>query len=663
MRNRLLSLITAVAVAVTMIFGGTGAVFAAGTEGGLLWYYKDSSTSSMQGVSSPVTEGSYVYMASGKTLYKFNAATGAKVGSTTLSGSIGYNKLAPTAGGGKVFVPLGGAKLDIVNASSMKLEKTVTYASGQTGHQSLTPAVYSSADNAVYLGSWRKDQGGTYAKVSLSDYSVTKIAASSEGFYWSGACADDTYVVFGSASDGTDDPNTPASGNAVLYAYDKTDGTLTSTSLTGSGSICSTVVKEGGKYYFTSKSGRLYEATIAADGTITAAVKRTLAGKSTCTPVISGGKAYIGSQTSAGTGKVEVINLTSGALEAAYNAPADVKTLALSGDKIYVTYNKTPGGLYDVKAGKDYFVPYQAMQNYCISAIAQGSDGTLYYTNDSNYLMAVKSAGSLITAQWKSAGSTGALPAQSYTGKAVTPALNVKYNGKTLTSGTDYTVTYSSNVYPGTAQAVIKGKGNYQGVAIMTFTIKAPVVAAQKTVTTQLYGYDDILVKWSSQKVAGATVKYRVEQRKYGGSWTRVSNGTTAVSIKRANLADGVRYAYRITPYVTVNGKTYYGTAKTSSWLYTLKTVKKPAISKASKNYVKVKWSNIPGETGYQIYRSRYKTKKFVKVKTVSAKYSSVKIKTPRKKTYYYKVRAYKKVGSKYIYGPWSSVSKAYKLK
>ena len=58
MRNRLLSLITAVAVAVTMIFGGTGAVFAAGTEGGLLWYYKDSSTSSMQGVSSPVTEGS-----------------------------------------------------------------------------------------------------------------------------------------------------------------------------------------------------------------------------------------------------------------------------------------------------------------------------------------------------------------------------------------------------------------------------------------------------------------------------------------------------------------------------------------------------------------------------------------------------------------------------
>jgi outer membrane protein assembly factor BamB len=121
------------------------------------------------------------------------------------------------------------------------------------------------------------------------------------------------------------------------------------------------------------------------DGQLQAAVKIKLAGKSTCTPVIKDGKAYIG--YSAG---IQVIDLTTGAVTATYSAPADVKGLAVVGDKIYCTYNNTPGGLYDATAGCDYFVPVDtAMQNYCISTIEVGNDGTLYYTNDSNNLMEV----------------------------------------------------------------------------------------------------------------------------------------------------------------------------------------------------------------------------------------------------------------------------------
>ena len=45
-----------------------------------------------------------------------------------------------------------------------------------------------------------------------------------------------------------------------------------------------------------------------------------------------------------------------------------------------------------------------------------------------------------------------------------------------------------------------------------------------------------------------------------------------------------------------------------------------------------------------------------------SSKYPYAKIKAAKKKTYYYKVRAYKKVGSKTVYSQFSKV-KAYKLK
>lgn len=77
---------------------------------------------------------------------------------------------------------------------------------------------------------------------------------------------------------------------------------------------------------------------------------------------------------------------------------------------------------------------------------------------------------------------------------------------------------------------------------------------------------------------------------------------------------------------------------------------------------MKLSWKNINGESGYQIARSKYKSKSFTVVKTVSAKYSSAKIKTTKGKIYYYKVRAYRTVNGKKVPGPWSAV-KSYKLK
>lgn len=66
---------------------------------------------------------------------------------------------------------------------------------------------------------------------------------------------------------------------------------------------------------------------------------------------------------------------------------------------------------------------------------------------------------------------------QTYTGRAITPAVTVKNGSIVLKAGKDYTVTYSGNVNAGTAQITIKGMKNYSGQKVVTFRIVRPANA------------------------------------------------------------------------------------------------------------------------------------------------------------------------------------------
>ena len=50
------------------------------------------------------------------------------------------------------------------------------------------------------------------------------------------------------------------------------------------------------------------------------------------------------------------------------------------------------------------------------------------------------------------------ISSKSFTGKAITQKITVKYGSKTLKNGTDYTVKYSANTKVGTAKVTITGK-------------------------------------------------------------------------------------------------------------------------------------------------------------------------------------------------------------
>ena len=204
-------------------------------------------------------------------------------------------------------------------------------------------------------------------------------------------------------------------------------------------------------------------------------------------------------------------------------------------------------------------------------------------------------------------------------------------------------------------------KGSYAEQTLAKWLpFKTIITAAPSKVSTNLYkNYDTLKVSWS--KVAGADGYYVYYKKSTWKSYQKLGT-TTALSYSKAKLTDGAQYKFAVYPYMNIGDQKYMTkNSKSSDYVYTLKKLNKPGVKKSSRSFVRVSWNNIPGESGYQIARSKSSTKNFKIVKRVSKNYKSTKIKTPRYKKYYYKVRAYKTVNGKRIYGPWSS-GKSYRL-
>lgn len=160
---------------------------------------------------------------------------------------------------------------------------------------------------------------------------------------------------------------------------------------------------------------------------------------------------------------------------------------------MYVTYKAFP-----VNANNAQAVAWSSSRKDVADVVEDGgdietaADGTSYYANYG--MIKFKAPGTTtITATLKDGDKTytksfvlnvtkplvnvdtlsvSSIKAQTYTGKAITPAITVKDGSKVLKSGTDYTVTYTNNVNPGTAAVTIKGIGSYTGERSVSFKIE-----------------------------------------------------------------------------------------------------------------------------------------------------------------------------------------------
>lgn len=86
--------------------------------------------------------------------------------------------------------------------------------------------------------------------------------------------------------------------------------------------------------------------------------------------------------------------------------------------------------------------------------------------------------------------------------------------------------------------------------------------------------------------------------------------------------------------------------------------VKGLSVKAVSKGKLVLKWKKVRNADGYVVYRADKKKGKYKKVKVLNGarKISFTNKKLKKKKTYYYKVCAYRKVGKKKVYGSYSAV-------
>lgn len=133
---------------------------------------------------------------------------------------------------------------------------------------------------------------------------------------------------------------------------------------------------------------------------------------------------------------------------------------------------------------------------------------------------------------------------QSYTGKKVSPSVEVTYNGKKLVKDTDYTVSYSSNKAIGTAKVIVTGKGSYTGSKSANFKI-VPKSPQKAKVAKAKSGKK---IKWSSSKGATKYVVYYATKKNGKYKKLLVTKKTFAL-LKSKKLKKGKNYYFKIRAY------------------------------------------------------------------------------------------------------------------
>lgn len=373
-------------------------------------------------VSDPILVGDYLYIAVGNKLLKKNLVDGSTVQDEAGEAQEGQlvDKIDSVSRmvyvDGLIIVPLGGGRLQALTADTLTpVWVTDALPAGTSGkQQSLTTLTV--RDGYVYYGTasadWSGTTGGYFACVRVSDGAQMwcEESETGKGYYWSGMAFTGGYGVVADDS-GLVRVVDPASGQTVASA--QLDA-----------AVRSTAVADGSNVYVVSNDGVLHRFAVAADGSLEETGRVSFGHSSTATPVLANGKIIVGGTSDeyfAGRwgnyyyGQLAVIDAQTLEVEYAINkadgnyirhygfdAGGDVKATPVVSVQdgqtyVYFTANCNPGGIYRYRVGDAeaelLYIPATENQNFCMASITVGSDGSLYYVNDSGKLFAIQGNG------------------------------------------------------------------------------------------------------------------------------------------------------------------------------------------------------------------------------------------------------------------------------
>ncbi len=143
-------------------------------------------------------------------------------------------------------------------------------------------------------------------------------------------------------------------------------------------------------------------------------------------------------------------------------------------------------------------------------------DYTVTVTGKGNYKGSVEKTFTIGKATIPADGITFDVGPYGYTGEKWEPEVTVTFNGKKLTAGTDYTVSYEDNINAGTAKVIITGTGDhFTGKTEKTFKIEKAslsdcIIAPIEAVTYNAKAQTPALTVYLNGKLLQANTDYEV---------------------------------------------------------------------------------------------------------------------------------------------------------
>lgn len=172
-------------------------------------------------------------------------------------------------------------------------------------------------------------------------------------------------------------------------------------------------------------------------------------------------------------------------------------------------------------------------------------------------------------------------------------------------------------------------------------------------------GYNSVQLTWDLVEQAEGYAIFRALGS--SGEWKEIADVKAGIaSYEDKGLATGTSYRYKVQAFYMSEGNRVYAEASNI-----LKAKPVPAtveLNAEAESYAKIKltWKKISGANGYGIYRKESGASSFKKIATIkkgkTVSYTDKTVKPGTK--YIYKVRAYRTVGTKNVWGNYSQEKK-----
>lgn len=586
------------------------------SDAALLWATKSGTGYGSDAVGSPILVDGYLYYNQGKTMNKMDAVSGERVAQGTMVNNSSFSIVPPTYADGKIFIGLAGG---IIQAFDAKTLKSLWVYTDELGGQPNCPITY--YDGYVYTGFWNSEtREANYVCVSVEDTNTAKTTESQKakwtytskgGFYWAGAYVCKNFLLVG--TDDGDDGYTKQTSR--LLSLDPKTGKVLDQVTGLNADIRSNVSydKETGRYYFTSKGGSFYSVKVSSSGKISGLKELDLGGMSTSTPAIYNGRAYVGVSGPGQFAKynghnISVIDLES--WKVAYKAYTmgypQTSGLVYTGAQDGYTYvyffeNMTPGKLRYIKDkpgltevvdgitesdGKNdwlcapvLFTPKGSQAQYAICSPIVDEYGTIYFKNDSAYMMALGSRIKEIkvtknpTQTTYDIGDTFNLSGMQVkavlaNGRTMDISQYVEYSETPFKGGEiDATIYYNNQLYNDdgdfdTLFATVDIKVNSEKISAANNALKNKLKTT-KPVVTVTAGAKKATLSW--KKITAADGYQIMRSLKKSSGYKTVETITKGTTVKYTNtgLTKGKTYYYKVRAYKKINGVKYYGSWST----------------------------------------------------------------------------------------------------